>query len=100
MLIAGAILCVALALVEAITNGTVIALIQLPFVETTFLTAILYQGIGCSVIAFFMSNIAIANIGVNRTSSFIGVATVVSILAGDVVLGETFTINTIPIYYL
>lgn len=92
MLIAGAILCVALALVEAITNGTVIALIQLPFVETTFLTAILYQGIGCSVIAFFMSNIAIANIGVNRTSSFIGVATVVSILAGAVVLGETFTI--------
>lgn len=92
MLIAGAILCVALALVEAISNGTVIALIQLPFVETTFLTAILYQGIGCSVIAFFMSNIAIANIGVNRTSSFIGVATVVSILAGAVVLGETFTI--------
>lgn len=92
MLIAGAILYVALALVEAIKNGTVIALIQLPFVETTFLTAILYQGIGCSVIAFFMSNIAIANIGVNRTSSFIGVATVVSILAGAVVLGETFTI--------
>lgn len=92
MLIAGAILCVALALVEAISNGTVIALIQLPFVETTFLTAILYQGIGCSVIAFFMSNIAIGNIGVNRTSSFIGVATVVSILAGAVVLGETFTI--------
>jgi drug/metabolite transporter (DMT)-like permease len=92
MLIAGAILCVALALVEAITNGTVIALIQLPFVETTFLTAILYQGIGCSVIAFFMSNIAIANIGVNRTSSFIGVATVVSILAGAIILGETFTI--------
>jgi drug/metabolite transporter (DMT)-like permease len=92
MLIAGAILCVVLALVEAITNGTVIALIQLPFVETTFLTAILYQGIGCSVIAFFMSNIAIANIGVNRTSSFIGVATVVSILAGAIILGETFTI--------
>jgi len=91
MLIAGAILCVALALVEAFTNGNVIELIQLPFVETTFLTAILYQGIGCSVIAFFMSNIAIANIGVNRTSSFIGVATVVSILAGAIILGESFT---------
>lgn len=91
MLIAGAILCVALALVEAFTNGNVIELIQLPFVETTFLTAILYQGIGCSVIAFFMSNVAIANIGVNRTSSFIGVATVVSILAGAIILGESFT---------
>jgi len=38
-----------------------------------------------------MSNIAIANIGVNRTSSFIGVATVVSILAGAIILGESFT---------
>ena len=45
-------------------------ILNLNGLETTFLTAILYQGIGCSVIAFFMSNIAIANIGVNRTSSF------------------------------
>ena len=34
------------------------------------------------MLAFFLSNVAIFKIGVNRTSSFIGVATVVSIIAG------------------
>ena len=91
MLIAGAVLFVTLAIVEAVTTGTVTELISLPFNKGEFLIAILYQGIGCSVVAFFLSNVAIANIGVNRTSSFIGVATVVSIIAGAVILKETFT---------
>ena len=91
MLATGAVLFVIFALVEAIINDAITELITLPFTESTFLTAILYQGIGCSVIAFFLSNVAIAKIGVNRTSSFIGVATVVSIVAGAVILGEAFT---------
>lgn len=91
MLIAGAVLFVTLAIVEAVTTGAVTELISLPFNKGEFLIAILYQGIGCSVVAFFLSNVAIANIGVNRTSSFIGVATVVSIIAGAVILKETFT---------
>ena len=72
-------------------TGTVTELISLPFNKGEFLIAILYQGIGCSVVAFFLSNVAIANIGVNRTSSFIGVSTVVSIIAGTVLLKESFT---------
>ena len=91
MLIAGAVLFVTLAIVEAVTTGAVTELISLPFNKGEFLIAILYQGIGCSVVAFFLSNVAIANIGVDRTSSFIGVATVVSIIAGAVILKETFT---------
>ena len=47
--------------------------------------------LGCSVLAFFLSNTAITKIGVNRTASFIGVSTVVSIAAGALVLGERFT---------
>lgn len=43
-------------------------------------------------VAFFLSNIAISKIGVNRTSSFIGISTVVSILAGALLLKETLTI--------
>lgn len=43
--------------------------------------------LGCSVLAFFLSNTAITKIGVNRTASFIGV----SIAAGALVLGERFT---------
>ena len=67
-------------------------LIALPFEERAFGIAILYQGIGCSLLAFFLSNIAIAKIGVNRTSSFIGISTVTSIIAGVVFLHESFTI--------
>lgn len=91
MLLAGAIVFVLLSICEAIGKGSLPELIALPFHDTGFLSAVLYQGIGCSVLAFFMSNIAIANIGVNRTSSFIGIATVVSIIAGIVLLGEPFS---------
>lgn len=34
---------------------------------------------------------AIVKIGVNRTSSFVGVSTVVSIIAGVLLLGENFS---------
>lgn len=44
-----------------------------------------------SVLAFFLSNNAIKKIGVTRTSSFIGISTLVSILSGIVFLGETFS---------
>lgn len=64
----------------------------LPFREPGFLAAVVYQGIGCLVFAFFLSNHAIAKIGVNRTSSFIGIATVVSILAGALLLREAFSV--------
>ena len=95
MIAAGAVLFVSFALIEALINKNVIELMTLPFREGTFLIAVLYQGIGCSVISFFLSNVAIAKIGVNRTSSFIGVATVVSIVAGSVILKEAFTIYQI-----
>lgn len=39
-----------------------------------------------------MGNVAISKIGVNRASSFSGVATVVSIIAGALFLGESFSL--------
>lgn len=95
MLLFGTVLFVLLAVAEARFNGTFSELIQLPFREPDFLIAILYQGIGCSVLAFFLSNLAISKIGVNRTSSFIGIATVVSILAGALLLHEALTVYQI-----
>lgn len=91
MLLVGGTLFLLLAIVEASLHGTIQELLFLPLREPAFLAAILYQGIGCSILAFFLSNVAIAQIGVNRTSSFIGVATVVSILAGATLLHEPFT---------
>ena len=95
MLVVGALVYVLFALAEAGVNGMVYELISLPFREGDFMKAILYQGIGCSVVAFFLSNIAIAKIGVNRTSSFIGISTVVAIVTGALLLKESFTLYQI-----
>lgn len=92
MLVAGAIVFIPLALVESIILGNVIQLITLPFRNTSFMASAMYQGIGCSIIAFFLSNMAIEKIGVNKTSTFVGISTVVSILAGVVILQESMSI--------
>ncbi|EHL96518.1 putative membrane protein [Lentilactobacillus parafarraginis F0439] len=90
MLIAGALVFVTLALTEAKLNHSLTSLITLPMTDTAFLTAVLYQAIGSSVLALFLSNYAIAKVGVNRAASFIGISTVVSIIAGVLFLGEHF----------
>ncbi|MCQ2553191.1 MAG: EamA family transporter, partial [Clostridia bacterium] len=59
---------------------------------TSFLIAILYQSVGCSILGFLMQNTAIATIGVNKSASFIGASTVASILAGVIFLKEKFTL--------
>lgn len=91
MVLVGAIIFVPMAMIESIIHGTFNELIMLPIKESGFLIAILYLGIVCSVLAFFMSNVAIAKIGVNQTASFIGVSTVVSIFAGVLFLNEHFS---------
>lgn len=95
MLIMGAIAFSTLAMVEAAQSGTVDQLLSLPLRHTSFLTAILYQGIGCSIIAFFLSNYAIVQLGVNGTAGFVGISTVVSILSGVWLLGEPFALPQI-----
>lgn len=91
LLAAGALVFVLMALGEALNHGTLPALLRLPTQNLSFTVAVLYQGIGSSVLALFLSNFAIAKIGVNKTASFIGVSTVVSIIAGVLWLGEAFS---------
>lgn len=91
MLAAGAAVFGAMALGDAGAHGQLAALLRLPAHNAAFTVAVLYQGIGSSVLALFLSNYAIAQIGVNKTASFIGVSTVVSIVAGVLVLGEAFS---------
>ena len=93
MLIAGAILFPLIAIGEGAADGSLKDILLLPLRDPGFLAAILYQGIGCSIAAFFLANKALSLIGVNRTSSFIGVATLVSIAAGAVLLDEPFTLG-------
>ena len=93
MLCSGAAFYGLLAIGEAAVQGALPELLTLPARNGTFLAAVLYQGVGCSVAAFFLSNAAIAKIGVNKTSSFIGVSTIVSILVGALVLGEPLSLG-------
>jgi len=91
MLVVGAAVFGSIALVQNIIEGGVADWIALPFRNATFLTAILYQGIGCSILAFFLFNMAVARIGVNRSVSFVGGSTVMAIVAGVLVLHETLS---------
>ena len=74
-----------------LTFGDLKEILLLPVSNPKFTITILYQGLGCSVLGYLLSNFAIANIGVNRTASFIGISTIISILAAVVVLGEPFS---------
>lgn len=92
MLSAGALIFAVLALAEAILYDDVSTLIMLPINNSDFMIAVFYQEICCSVLAFFLSNVEISKIGVNQTSSFIRISTIVSIVAGAFFLDEKFTI--------
>lgn len=91
MLLCASLAFLVLSIGEAAWSGTVGTLLILPIQNPSFAVAVLYQGIACSILAFFLSNVAIANIGVNRTSSFIGMSTIVSVSAGVLLLGEQFS---------
>ena len=95
MQLSGAALFTVLALAEAVRKGDVAELVLLPFRDKGFLIAVLYLGIGCSVFAIWLSNLAIAKLGVNRAASFIGVATLVSVLTGTLMLREPFILPQI-----
>lgn len=89
MLAAGAFVFVTAAVISAAVRGALREFAMLPFVDSSFCVAVLYQALGCSILAFFLCNSAISRIGVNKASSFVGVSTVVALAAGALMLGES-----------
>ncbi len=67
-------------------------LLMLPFNNRDFLYAILFLGIGASILAFFFGNIMITNLGPNRTASFAGLSTVIAMMSGALVLQESLSV--------
>lgn len=88
----GAVVYGSLALMEAASNGNLNAFLRLPFTDAAFRMSALYQSVGCSILAFFMWNAAVSRIGVTRAASFVGIATVVSIISGVALLHESFSV--------
>ncbi len=94
MLVALALSFAPLAIASAARNGgrdAVLALLRLPFADCGFLVPLLWLSFCSAIVGFFLANVAIAKAGVNRSASFIGVATLVAVTAGTVLLGESFT---------
>ncbi len=92
MIMSGFIFFTTLAIIQNILKGTIGEFLTLPYINIQFLFVILYTGIGCSFLAVVLYNQAISKIGTNTVTSFVGISTIVSILAGVVLLKETFSI--------
>ena len=95
MLGSGAIVFFVILFINGLYNNNITYVLTLPFKEIKYLYAVLFLGVFSSILAFFLSNIAIAKIGVNKTASFIGISTIVSIIAGNIFLEESFTVYQI-----
>lgn len=88
----GAIVFTAFAIAEHASGGTLKAFILLPFTNLDFLIAVLYLSAGCSVVAFLLFNTAIVSIGTNRSASFVGLSTIVTVTASIIILGEKYSV--------
>ena len=95
MMTLGAVVFTVLAVCERLAAGggaaSIAELAALPVMNRMFLVTILYTGIGCSVISFLLQNLAIEMIGPTKTVAYAGITTLISIVSGIVILGETFT---------
>ncbi len=62
------------------------------FSHTEFLIAILYLGIGASVIAYFLINVSLSKLPVARSTIFGNLSTVVSVASGVILMGDPFSL--------
>ncbi|MDF2946454.1 MAG: EamA/RhaT family transporter [Bacillales bacterium] len=91
MMAFGAITFTFMALIQNINSGTLKEYLLLPVENPDFLNAIGYLSIVSSVVAFLLYNLAIEYLGTNRTASFVGVSTIVTVVAGVIFLKEDFS---------
>ena len=92
MCLTGAVFFTVCALVYNGVHGTVTEYLTLPFTSGSFLPSCLYLGIGCTTLAFLLTNRSVTIIGPTRTSAFSGLTTVISGVSGVVFLHEPFSL--------
>lgn len=90
MAVIGAAVFTICALVEHAAAGTLKEYITLPFTDKDFLIAVLYLALGCQVTAFVLHTYGIAQIGAYRSSSFSGITTLTSVIAGVLIMHDEF----------
>lgn len=92
MQIMGAVFYTTLALIEQ--GGNVAAIIA-PAANFDFVLAALYLSIGASVLGYTLFNYAVSNAPMANVMSLCNLTTVISVIAGIVILGEPFSIVSI-----
>lgn len=90
MLGIGALVFFGSAMLVALTKGQAANFLSLPIKNKDFLVSILYLSLLSSNVAFLMNVSAIGLIGPTATSSFSGLTTLTSVLAGVILLNEEF----------
>ena len=81
------------ALAYNLLRGTVREWLLLPFQDREFLIAILYLGLLASIICYVGQQYSLSIIGLNRNTSFSGVITLTSVLAGIFILDEKLSLS-------
>ncbi len=79
----------------AVLRGEYIPEIIASIQQTEFIIAVVYLAVVSSICAFLMYNFATANIDMVRASSFSGIISVVSMLAGIFILGEKVSVGQV-----
>ena len=91
MVASGSVVFTLLAVGEAATASTLGELVTLPLRHPGVLVGIGYLAVASSIGAFFLQAVAIRRLGSNRYSSFIALATLTTVVAAAVTLGERLT---------
>lgn len=78
-------------LIDVSVNGDIHSYFE-PLKNKTFIISILYLGIISSIIAYFLTNFTLSKIQASKMSVFSNVSTIVSIVAGVLILKESFHI--------
>lgn len=88
MIASGAVAFGSIAFADHERRGTVSQLWRLPLDHPPVLVGVGYLAVGSSIGAFFLQNVAIARLGSNRFSTFIGISTIAALTAAALVRGE------------
>lgn len=88
MVAVGAVVFGGLALVEAAAGGGLAELFVLPSRHPELIVSFGYLAVGSTIGAFFMQTVAITHLGSNGYSTFVGLSTLVAVVAAALVLGE------------
>lgn len=72
-------------------RGNTVSMLSYALSKAEFLIAVAYLGIGSSVLAYFLANYSLAKLPVARSTIFGNLSTVVSVLAGVIIMDDRFT---------